>query len=256
MKRILWDIIYWASREVYLSRKWHHWTLNLGKQRSLGHWPPENISGITLAADFVGARVFFVVRKAELCRIVSLAGFSRRVLLWIEQNWLCSSLKNPNIVHSEQKGWNKLLHISTGIKRDLLEGFMRFFFEICSWFPLILFSGSLFLSCLCPVPVGQPQLSVWSTPEIFLAPPGLTWVLVGARREPLEKEFLAGISQLSFSSHWNARADDETFVFCQKLDLGTTSAGKNLHKTQRLTRGFVPKLIRPRQPQTAILCYF
>lgn len=43
---------------------------------------------------------------------------------------------------------------------------------------------------------------------------------------------------------------------CVCQNLGTTSAGKNLHKTQRLTRGFVPKLICPRQPQTVILCYF
>lgn len=112
-------------------------------------------------------------------------------------------------------------------------------------------SHSLFM-----VLVPAPALGVINPRGFSGSPRTHLWVLVGARREPLEKEFLAGISQLSFSSHWNARVGDGTFVFCQELDLGTTSAGKNLHKTRRLTRGFVPKLISPRQPQTAIPCYF
>lgn len=63
---------------------------------------------IFLAADFVGPGWFFVVRKAEVCRIGSLAGFSSSVLLWIEQNWLCSSLKKTPIlfIRSKKDGIN------------------------------------------------------------------------------------------------------------------------------------------------------
>lgn len=139
MKRILWDIIYLASKEVCLCRKEHHWTLNLGKQGSLGQWPLENIYGITLAADFVGPGCFFVVRKPEVCRIISLAGFSSSVLVWIEHNWLCSSLKKTK--------WNKWIHIRTCVKRDL-QGSMRFLFEISSWLHL---SFSWFVPLLPPL---------------------------------------------------------------------------------------------------------
>lgn len=242
MKRILWDEIYLASKEVCLSRKWIIGTLNFGKQGSHGHWPPEDIYGIALAAHFERSEPFWCLENQN-----SAASFHWQVSIvvsWFELSILGSAAAWKNPILSIQRKRIGVINISTRVKRGLLEGFMSFFFEISRGSHSFSSHGPFPspASPLFPVPVGQPQIPGRLIPPFpeSLAPLKLTWGLEGARREPLEGYQGA----LVFSSCFSVPSGMPELMMgslCLPEDeSGHHFSSQNIHKTQRLTSCFVP----------------